>query len=707
MNKIDDNEESAFGSLADDYRQLKSLELRDADIRKYFEELCNSPVVVVSEDQRFLFVNKPYERLSGFSKKELTGAVIAEYTNQPAEEIKKRLAKRKQNIYEQYESHLFTKNSGSKTVWLDSRPLRDKNDHFLGAFITIKDIQEERDRETFIKHNTDYLEKQIEKRTRELKHYTELMQKEIMIREEAQAALFSSEQRFRSLFYNSPDAVFVEELDGTIIDINYAASAMYGFLRKDMQGRNIREFLKPEIDESFEKRQKWLLRQKIAYFEIEIRHRNGHWIPVVVKSAVIQYGTKDVVLFHVRDISERIRNQRALEAANKILEEKVKERTRELETKNEQLQSEVQFRLEIQSQLTRQRNFLQMLIDINPNLIFIKDKTQRYVLVNNAFARFIGKNKEEIIGKSPVELEATKELHKEFEKQDEQVLKQPETQFEFSLEFKGQKECGKFYKTVKQAVKGLTEDDFLIMGVMTDLTELKQHEEQLTQSNAELERFAYIASHDLQSPLKTVISFLQLLEHRYGNKLGADGREFIEHSVSASQRMRQLITDLLHYSRLNSSLKFSGEVDCNKLLFVVTKNLEASIQNTRALIHVENLPTITAEPYLMVQLLQNLISNSIKFVKDKQPVIHVSATEKEDYWQFSISDNGIGIGEEYQQTIFNMFLRLHGNSKYSGTGIGLAICKKVVEQHHGKIWFKSENNNGTTFFFTIAKNIMR
>src|SRR5690606_22724297 len=134
-----------------------------------------------------------------------------------------------------------------------------------------------------------------------------------------------------------------------------------------------------------------------------------------------------------------------------ILEEKVKERTRELETKNEELQKEVRFRLEAQSQLTRQRNFLQMLIDINPNLIFIKDKAHRYVLVNDAFARFIGKNKEEIIGKSPAELEAGKALHKELEQQDELVLTEPETQFEFSLEFKGQKECGKFYKTVKQA----------------------------------------------------------------------------------------------------------------------------------------------------------------------------------------------------------------------------------------------------------------
>jgi light-regulated signal transduction histidine kinase (bacteriophytochrome) len=245
---------------------------------------------------------------------------------------------------------------------------------------------------------------------------------------------------------------------------------------------------------------------------------------------------------------------------------------------------------------------------------------------------------------------------------------------------------------------------------ITDLTkaqkELEEKAGTLKRSNEELERFAYVASHDLQGPLRTITSYLQLLEQRYFADLGPDAKDFISFSVSGAKRMQQLITDLLNYSRLNSVPRPYQNVNLNELLFVVTKNLESTIQSKGAIIEYSNLPTIFAEQYQLTQMLQNLIDNGMKFVPaDRAPHIKVSCTEDIDYWKISVSDNGIGIKDEFKDKIFLIFQRLHTENEYPGTGIGLAICQKVANLHDGNIWFDSEYGKGTTFHVTISKSL--
>ena len=253
------------------------------------------------------------------------------------------------------------------------------------------------------------------------------------------------------------------------------------------------------------------------------------------------------------------------------------------------------------------------------------------------------------------------------------------------------------------------EHEKCILVITHDITELihakdaiEQQARELTRSNADLEQFAYIASHDLQEPLRTVVSYLQLLESRYKNKIDKTAYEFINFAVDGAKRMHILINDLLAYSRIGTNKKIFSAVNCAKVIDVVLSNLQGIIQESSAEIIVETkMPSVKGDQVQITQLFQNLIDNAIKYRGSKAPVVKITATRKKSGWQFSFSDNGIGIGQEYKERIFVIFQRLHTREKYIGTGIGLALCKKIVEGHGGKIWVESELDKGSTFHFII------
>lgn len=233
---------------------------------------------------------------------------------------------------------------------------------------------------------------------------------------------------------------------------------------------------------------------------------------------------------------------------------------------------------------------------------------------------------------------------------------------------------------------------------------LKEKSEELVRSNAELEQFAYVASHDLQEPLRMVTSYVQLLAKRYKGKLDQDADEFIAYAVDGSNRMRTLINSLLEYSRVNREKPFEM-IDLNIVLNEIKQNLNSQIEESNVVIKNSELPTVYGDRVLISQLFQNLISNGIKFKGERSPEITITCKKLDDEYLFSIKDNGIGIQKEYTDKIFVIFQRLHSKEKYPGTGIGLAICKKIVERHGGRIWVESEPDVGSTFYFTIKKYI--
>lgn len=230
---------------------------------------------------------------------------------------------------------------------------------------------------------------------------------------------------------------------------------------------------------------------------------------------------------------------------------------------------------------------------------------------------------------------------------------------------------------------------------------LAKHAENLVKTNAELERFAYVSSHDLREPLRMVTSYLRLLSRRYMATLEPEAQEFIGYAVEGADRMDQLVRDLLEYGRLGERSKKLAEVDCNEVFDECVRTLHEAIVEADAVITSDTLPIITADKTQIGQLFQNLIANAVKFRSKEMPRIHVSAAAKSGESVFSVADNGIGIEPQYLERVFVIFQRLHTRSEYPGTGIGLAICKKIVDGHGGKIWAESEPGKGSTFFFTL------
>jgi PAS domain S-box-containing protein len=248
-------------------------------------------------------------------------------------------------------------------------------------------------------------------------------------------------------------------------------------------------------------------------------------------------------------------------------------------------------------------------------------------------------------------------------------------------------------------------------GVCFDITDMKKGAERilfklnedLHRSNKELEQFAYVASHDLQEPLRMVSSFTQLLAQRYKDKLDQDGKEFIHYAVDGAVRMQRLINDLLNYSRIGTRGQKFNWVNFQDVMQKTLSNLKIRIEEKNASIFYDGLPSVKGDDIQLIQLMQNLIGNALKFCK-AEPVIQISAIESDNYYQFSVKDNGIGIEPQYFDKIFLIFQRLLPKDRYEGTGIGLAICKRIVERHGGKIWVESTPGEGTTFYFTLIKN---
>lgn len=384
-------------------------------------------------------------------------------------------------------------------------------------------------------------------------------------------------------------------------------------------------------------------------------------------------------------------------------------RQHELETQNQELLSQLKTaRHEVEEcQKHRETAHLFMsVIDQSSESIFFTDVKGHILYANRSFEETSGYSREELLGNTPRILKSG--IHsQDFYKDMWATLLRGGI---YHCRMINRHKHGSLYEEevriapVRNASGKITN----FISVKTNIAPLLEVQRaletanaKLSRSNAELEQFAHVASHDLQEPLRTVTCSLQLLKKHCSGLLDKRADQFISLAVAGSLRMRNLIDDLLALSKVDAATMNLVATDTSAVLQQAIENLSNAISESGAKLSYSELPTIVATPSMLVQLFQNLISNAIKFHGDQVPVIHIAATREGPFWQFSVKDQGIGIDSQYFERIFHLFERLHTRDEYPGTGLGLTICQTIVARHGGRIWLKSSPGQGSTFFFTL------
>ena len=349
----------------------------------------------------------------------------------------------------------------------------------------------------------------------------------------------------------------------------------------------------------------------------------------------------------------------------------------------------------------------ELMKNMSEGVYLISTRDRKIVYTNPKFENMFGYEPGEMLGKDVMIVNAPTE--KNPEEVAKEIIEILNRTGEWYGEIKNIKKDGThFWCHATCSMFDHAEYGKVIIAIHTDITERKNADEKLKKayknlerSNNELEQFAYVASHDLQEPLRTIYGFVELLAANYKGKFDSDAEEYIEFITTGTRRMQQMIDDLLTLSRITTKGKKFAPVNIERILKIVLENLRSLIDKNHAVIIYDSIPTIIADDSQIIQLFQNLIENAIKFRREETPKIHISSKRQNGYRVFSIKDNGVGIDKNQFKKLFVVFQRLHSRDEYPGTGIGLAICKKIVERHEGRIWIESEVGIGSTFYFTI------
>ncbi len=491
------------------------------------------------------------------------------------------------------------------------------------------------------------------------------------------------QRQLLAIIRSSDDAIISKDLNGMITSWNRGAEQIFGYSPEEAIGKPITILFpenKAEVEHTIEQR---VLKEggPIQRYETVRRRKNGSLVEVSVTISPIrdEDGTIIGASKFAHDITDRKRAETGLLELNRTLEQRVAERTDEL------LRSEERFH---------------RAMDLLVEGVQIIGYDWRYLYVNDSLVGHSTYTREDLLGNTMMEkypgIEHTQVFAVLRECMKDRTARHMENDFTFP-----DGSIGAFYLRRQPVAEG----HFILS---TEISERRRAElemaaqrEQLARQNKELEQFAFIASHDLQEPLRMVTSYVQLLQRRYTGNLDADADEFIGFAVDGTIRMKRLIDDLLAYSRSGKPLALEN-IDMNGIMAHVRANLASAINEYGAVLLHGNLPTVKAAETEMLQLMQNLVGNAVKFRRDGvRPEVHVSGNKEASHWHFEVRDNGIGIEEQYRAQVFMPFKRLQDRAKYPGSGIGLAVAQKIVERFGGRIWFDSVPGEGTIFHFTI------
>ncbi|MBS0201734.1 MAG: PAS domain S-box protein [Planctomycetes bacterium] len=483
------------------------------------------------------------------------------------------------------------------------------------------------------------------------------------VQESAQA-----EERMRSIVDHVIDGIITINERGEVGSYNPAAERIFGYPALEVIGKNVRMLMPDPFHSEHDSYLANYLRTGVGKVigigrEVVGRRKDGSTFPMDLAVSEFRLGEHRYFTGIVRDISERKRAESELRLLSDVVEQSTQP-------------------------------------------FAITDLEGRILRANGAFERLTGYSEQELQHSTYQQL--TPESWREMEGNYVAHALATGEAARFEKEYRNKSGCLIPIEVVMDVRQSASGEPGFFCKFVTDISERKRAESELqrtaqdlARSNLDLEQFAYVASHDLQEPLRAVAGCVQILKRRYQGQLDARADELIMHTVDGVSRMQRLIEDLLSYSRVGTQGKAFEPRDCNAILNQALANLEIAVKEANAVVTHAPLPVVKADGAQLTQVFQNLIGNAIKFRGQQPPRIHVAVGHRENEWVFSVEDNGIGMESEFFERIFVIFQRLHTRAEYVGTGIGLAICKKIVERHGGRIFVESEPGRGSTFFFTV------
>ncbi len=546
------------------------------------------------------------------------------------------------------EFNLIRRDGTTLPAILSATAIYDDNGTYLRSRTTVLDYTERKKLDDQLKQFNRELEKRVEEKTREV---------------------IEKEQQYRFLLENMREGIQVIGHDWKYIFVNHSAEGQSKYSADELVGRTMMEIY-PGVEQTelFAVLQRCMQERTASIFENEFNFANGTkgWFELSIQPV------PEGLFILSMDITERKKAEAFLVAS---------EETRRL------------------------------IMNSAQDAIICIDTAGKITVWTPQSEKIFGWNEPEVLGKELASLIIPPRHRKSHTQGMAHYLRTGEGPVLNKLiEITAINRMGIEFPVELSIVPYEQNGQLFFCGFIRDITErkkveenLKRYAEELKASNTELERFAYIASHDLQEPLRMVSSFLSLLEEEMAGQLDETKKEYIHYAVDGAERMKTLIQALLQYSRVGTNKEDFTQTDMNEVAKYVNKVLDEEIRKTSALVKWQPLPTIMVHKTLINQLLLNLVGNALKYHDGKDPKIEVGYTEEEDRYIFYVKDNGIGIAPKFFEKIFVIFQRLHNKSEYSGTGIGLAICKKIVEIHHGRIWVESEPAKGSTFYFSIPK----
>jgi PAS domain S-box-containing protein len=484
--------------------------------------------------------------------------------------------------------------------------------------------------------------------------------------------------KYRGLLEAAPDAMVVVNQGGEIVLLNVQAEKQFGYRRDELVGQKVKNII-PEgfaerlVADGLRSAEDALAQQIGTGIELTGRRKNGSEFPIEIMLSPLESTEGILVTAAIRDISVR---------------------------------------KDAEKHLAQMEGRYRGLLEAAPDAMVVVNQAGEIVLLNVQAEKQFGYRRDELVGqkvKNIIPEGFAERLLADALRSAEDALAQ---QIGTGIELNGRRKDGSGFPIEIMLSPLESSEGILVTAAVRDITKRKRAEahllqkvEELNRSNEELEQFAYIASHDLQEPLRMVASYTQLLSRRYKGKLDSDADEFISFAVDGASRMERLIKDLLAYSRVGTETKDLLDTSSEEALQQALINLRGAVEESGAQVTHDPLPIVVADEMQLIQLFQNLVGNAIKYQNPGIPRVHISAArDSEKRWKFSVQDNGLGIDSQYFEKIFGMFQRLHKREEFEGTGVGLAICKKIVERHGGSISVESQLGHGSTFCFALGES---